>query len=408
MKVIYLHQYFNTPKMSGGTRSYEMARRLVASGHEVSIITTWREETDQKTWFVTDESGIKVYWLPVTYSNRMNYAARIKAFLHFAWSSAYKAASLDGDIIFATSTPLTIALPAIYASWRKQIPMVFEVRDMWPSVPIALGAIRNPLLVKVSIWLEKIAYKHSAHIVALAPGMREDIIAQGISSDKVSVIPNGCDLDVFSQTPRTPLPRDLYPWLGTRKLVLYAGTVGKANGIDYLVKLAQQVKLFDPEVRFVVIGDGGEWQKVRSLAIEKGVFEKNFFMLPALPKYDLVLWLHSATIILALLTNLPIVYKHAVQNKFFDALAVGKPIACNFDGFQSQVAKEYDIGLIIDPLNPDVAAKQLLSALYDTQWLDGVPERSRILAEGRFNRDHLATQLEEILLDVVAKHKLKN
>ncbi|MFM6006965.1 MAG: glycosyltransferase, partial [Sphaerospermopsis kisseleviana] len=78
------------------------------------------------------------------------------------------------------------------------------------------------------------------------------------------------------------------------------------------------------------------------------------------------------------------------------------------DGFQSQVAKEYDIGLIIDPLNPDVAAKQLLSALYDTQWLDGVPERSRILAEGRFNRDHLATQLEEILLDVVAKHKLKN
>mgnify|MGYP006423682735 CR=1 FL=1 len=408
MKVIYLHQYFNTSNMSGGTRSYEMAKRLVAAGHEVSMVTSWRQQTDKKNWFMTEEAGIKVYWLPVPYSNRMNYIERIKAFLKFAWSSARKAASLEGDVVFATSTPLTIAIPAIYTSWKKKIPMVFEVRDMWPAVPIALGIIRNPLLIRLAYWLEQKAYNHSSHIIALAPGMREDIIASGVAPTKISVIPNGCDLDVFSSVSTAYSPRDIYPWLGSRKLVLCAGTVGKVHKLDYLVHLAEQVYLSDPEIRFVVIGDGGEWEKIQSIAIQAGIFEKNFFMFSALPKYDLVTWLHTATIIVSLITGLKLLYKDAVQNKFFDALAVGKPIACNFDGFQSQVAVESDIGLILDPINIGVAADQLISALNNKDWLDAVPNRAKILAEGRFNRDHLAAELERILVDVVAKTSEKS
>lgn len=408
MKVIYLHQYFNTPNMSGSTRSYEMARRLVAAGHEVSMVTSWREQTDKKNWFMTEEAGIKVYWLPVPYSNGMNYIERIKAFFKFAWSSAHKTASLDGDVVFATSTPLTIAVPAIYSSWKKQIPMVFEVRDMWPAVPIALGAIRHSLLVKLALWLEKKAYKHSSHIVALAPGMRNDIVAGGISEEKVSVIPNGCDLDVFSGVHKGHSPRDHYSWLENRKLILFAGTIGRANGVDYLVRIARQVSFSDPEVRFAIVGEGGEWEKVRSLAVQEGIFEKNFFMLPALPKCDLVPWLHAADIIVALFTGPRVIWKDAVQNKFFDALAVGKPIACNFDGFQSQVAVESDIGFILDPLNIESAADRLLSAINNQDWLDAVPNRAKILAEGRFNRDRLAAELENILVDVVAKTSEKS
>src|SRR6185295_8166233 len=116
MRVIYLHQYFNTPDMAGGTRSYEMARRLVAAGHEVHMVTTWREPTDKTGWFVTSEAGITVHWLPVPYSNYLSYARRIRAFLRFAWASSRKAAALPGDVVFATSTPLTVAVPGIYAS----------------------------------------------------------------------------------------------------------------------------------------------------------------------------------------------------------------------------------------------------------------------------------------------------
>jgi UDP-N-acetylglucosamine:LPS N-acetylglucosamine transferase len=143
MKIIYLHQYFNTPTMVGSTRSYEMARRLVAYGHEVHMITSWREDDGRKNWFKTEENGINVHWLPVPYSNEMGFYERIKAFVKFALGSAKKAIELKGDIVFATSTPLTIAVPGIIASKINRIPMVFEVRDLWPEVPVALGILRG-------------------------------------------------------------------------------------------------------------------------------------------------------------------------------------------------------------------------------------------------------------------------
>ena len=119
MKITYLHQYFVTNDMSGGTRSYEFARRLVSMGHEVDMITTWREPDSRKSWFVTQEDGIKVHWLPLQYSNHMSYFKRIKAFIKFAWYSAHRAAYLESDIVLATSTPLTVAFPAVYASKKK-------------------------------------------------------------------------------------------------------------------------------------------------------------------------------------------------------------------------------------------------------------------------------------------------
>jgi len=159
VKIIYLHQYFNTPDMSGGTRSYEMARRMVAAGHEVQMVTSYREPgSNRSEWFKTEEAGIQVHWYPVPYSNHMSFAQRIKAFFSFALAARKKAVELDGDIIFATSTPLTIALPAVSASRKKKIPMVFEVRDLWPEMPIAVGALKNPLMRFAAHKLEHWAY----------------------------------------------------------------------------------------------------------------------------------------------------------------------------------------------------------------------------------------------------------
>ncbi|XKF14805.1 hypothetical protein LL947_09945 [Halomonas sp. BLK-85] len=92
MKIIYLHQYFNTPEISGGTRSYEMARRMVSSGHEVHMVTSYREQGESRRgWFKTEESGIHVHWYPVPYSNHMGFAQRLKAFFAFALAARRKA-----------------------------------------------------------------------------------------------------------------------------------------------------------------------------------------------------------------------------------------------------------------------------------------------------------------------------
>jgi glycosyltransferase involved in cell wall biosynthesis len=399
VKIIYLHQYFLTPEMSGATRSYEMARRLASAGHEVHMITTdQRRGGRARSWRESTESGIRVHWARVPYSNEMGFAARLGAFFSFAVMATALAARLKGDVILATSTPLTIAAPALVVSAWRRIPFVFEVRDMWPDVPIAIGAIRNPLVVWLARWLELTAYRRAAHVVALAPGMRDDIIAKGIPAAKVSVVPNGCDLDVFSEDPGTASPRDEFSWLGTRKLVLFAGTLGLVNGVDYLVRLAAHTAKAEPEIRFVVIGGGREWNRVHDLAAQMGVLDRSFFMFEPLPKRELVQWLHAADLIVALFTGPPAVWKDAVQNKFFDALAAGKPIASNFDGWQSRIAVEAGVGLTLDSSDIEAASRQVIMTLGNAEWLGAVPEKARHLAEGRFKRTNLANQMLEILV----------
>jgi len=402
MHVIYIHQYFTTPNMSGGTRSFEMARRVVAAGHRVSMITSNRETATHFGWHTTQEAGIEVHWLPVAYSNRMSYPKRIWAFVRFAFASARRAASIQGDVIFATSTPLTVAIPALYASWRQNIPMVFEVRDMWPAVPIAMGAFRNPMLVWLARLLEKTTYQRSAHIVALAPGMKDDVVATGIPTKKVTVIPNGCDIDVFGKTPTKKIgPREKHGWLTGRKLVVFTGTLGKANGVSYMARVAVCVKAIDPEIRFVVVGDGADSLAVRKTAEQGGVLDLTFFMFPSLPKHEAAQWVRSADMVMCLFTGPQAIWKDAVQNKFFDAVAAGKPTASNFEGFQSLVAVEHGIGVILDSEDAAVAAKQLVETLNNAQWLEGVESRSRVLAEGEFSRDHLAQRLLTVLANTM-------
>ena len=175
--------------MAGSTRSYEMARRLVDAGHEVHMVTSNRNSNKNKNrqWYKTIESGIQVHWIQIPYSNNLSYNDRVKAFFKFAIKASTKAASLVGDVVFATSTPLTIAIPGIFAAKLNRIPMVFEVRDLWPNLPIAMGAIKNSALIFAARQLERFAYRYSTRIVALSPGMKEGIVATGYPSENATV-----------------------------------------------------------------------------------------------------------------------------------------------------------------------------------------------------------------------------
>ncbi|MDB4886090.1 MAG: putative glycosyltransferase [Gemmatimonadetes bacterium] len=404
MRVVYLHQYFLTPDMAGGTRSYEMARRLVRDGHEVHMVTTDREPAGNgPRWRETHEAGIHVHWARVPYRNDMGFLARMRAFLTFAFASIGRAAALRGDVILATSTPLTIAIPALVVSAWKRVPFVFEVRDMWPDVPIAIGALRNPLLVWLARRLELITYHRARRVIALAPGFKDDIVAKGIPAEKVSVISNGCDLELLATASGESAPRRDYPWLGHRKLVLFAGTVGQVNGVDYLVRLAARVRAIDPEIRFVVIGEGRDVPKVRQRAAEAGLLDTSFFLFDAMPKRQIVPWLHAANLFVSLFTGPRVLWKDTVQNKFFDALAAGKPIASNFDGWQARLAERVGIGLTLDPTDDEGTAHRLVAALQNDDWLAGVPVRAAALARGEFDREHLYQKLRVLLESVVSR-----
>jgi glycosyltransferase involved in cell wall biosynthesis len=401
MKITYIHQYFTTPEQGGGTRSYEMGRRLVRMGHQVNMVTT-RREAGFGGWRVRDVSGMKVHELGVPYSNHMSNARRILAFLHFALAASWKAAALQADVVFATSTPLTVAIPGLAASLARRIPMVFEVRDLWPDVPIALGALKSPWSRWLACRLERLVYARSRHIVALAPGMRDEIVAKGVDPKEVTVIPNGCDTELFKpdSEARQAVVRSL-PQLGMGPLVVFTGTIGRANGLGYLVDVAAAVRSLDPEIRFVVVGDGAERAGVEERAREAGVLGTSMFFLGHQPKAEAAKWVVASDMVVCLFTGPRVVWKDAVQNKFFDALAAGKPTASNFEGYQSIVAKEGGIGIILDAASASRGAEQLCTALRDRAWLAQVPGRAQRLDDGPFSRDALAGELERVLARAV-------
>lgn len=400
MIILYLHQYFKTPKDSGGTRSFEMARRFVQAGHHIIMITSDTDANEDGDWYSSVVEGIEVHWLPIPYNNKMSYSERIKAFLKFAMKAGEKASSFDADIIFATSTPLTIALPAVQTKKKLNVPMVFEVRDLWPELPIAMGAIKNPILQYAAKKLEKFAYKHSNYIVALSPGMKEGVVKTGYPSEKVSVIPNSCDIEMFTVKNELSIAfRDRYDWLKNRPLIVYTGTLGHINGVGYLAEIAKEMKKINPEVRFVVVGEGVEFDKVKELAIQNGVFEENFYMLGKIPKNEVPSVLNAADIATSLFIDLEPMWANSA-NKFFDALASGTPIAINYGGWQKDELNNSGAGIVLSATNISESAVQLNSLLSDIERIKIMRKKAKDLALAKFDRDKLAKKLLNVIESV--------
>ena len=397
MKIIYLHQYFNTPEMPGGSRSYEFSKKLIEMGHNVEMITTYREPCKNKKWFKTKNDGITIHWLPLKYSNNMNFFNRLKVFFTFAWKAYFKAKKIEADIIYASSTPLTIAIPAVFTKLKKNIPMVFEVRDLWPDVPIAMKILKNPFLIYVAKLLELWAYKNSNSIVALSPQMKKGIIAKKIDPKKIAVIPNSSDLEKFSFDKKLALNfRNRRQWLKNRPLLLYTGTFGKVNALDYTIKLAKSLMMQNSEIRILLIGDGAEKKKLVKEAKKNKVYKKNLFIEKPLPKKDMPASLSAASIVSNFVIDIRENWANSA-NKFFDGLAAGKPIFLNHGGWMQDLVLINRCGLCMYGKKIETVAKELDIALSNNMWLKSKGNSSKKLAKKFFDRNIHAKQIEEVL-----------
>lgn len=405
MYILYLHQYFVPPDGSGGTRSYEMARRFVKRGDRVTLVTSsaFFPQHYKLGEGVTRLSidGIDLVVIHAPYSNRMSYAARMRAFAAFALKSVREALAVGGvDVIFATSTPLTIALPAILAKYRHRKPMVFEVRDLWPELPIAMGALRSPLSRAAARWLERIAYRNANRVVALSPGMRDGIVRAGFPADLVSVVPNSCDVELFERAAAGENAfLERYPELRRGPLITYAGTFGAINGVEYLARIAAFMLDLRPDVHFLVVGSGKQWEVVEQTARALGVLGRNFHMLPPMPKAVVPDLLAASTVCTSLFIDLPEMRNNSA-NKFFDALAAGKPVAINYGGWHAELLSETGAGFVLPPHDAREGARLLAEALACPATLGAASAAARQLAHGAFNRDVLAARLRGVFEEV--------
>jgi glycosyltransferase involved in cell wall biosynthesis len=341
--------------------------------------------------------GIPTTIINVPYANEMSFAKRIRAFFEFAILASREVIRCQADVVFATSTPLTIAIPAIVSKTRWHIPMIFEVRDLWPELPIAVGALRNPMAKALARILEWIAYHASTHIVALSPGMADGIMSRGIHSGRVTVIPNSCDVNVFAvPSERGTAFRQRLGLVAEQPLIVYAGSLGMINGTDYLVEIAAAMKLINPQIHFLIVGSGAERNRVSDRAKRLRVLGENLSIWEPIPKAQMPDLLAAATISTSLFIPLRQMWNNSA-NKFFDALAAGKPIAINYGGWQARVLEESGAGIVLPPEDPAQGAVRLDALVRDSQRLQHMASAARELAHTRFSRDQLFQNLEAIL-----------
>ncbi len=401
MHIVYIHQYYCNPSMAGGIRSYEQARRLVALGHTVDVITTDITGTQtERGWRQTEDDGVRVHWFSVPYNNSMSFARRIRAFAEFMVVATAKAAALKGELVFATSTPLTVAVPGVLAAkWRtraNRVPFVFEVRDLWPEVPIEMGLLRNPLAQRVAGALANFAYRNAEEVVALSPGMAAGVTARRPAS-RVTVIPNAADLAMFEVSEdRIEKFRYEHEWLGDRPLIVYTGALGAVNGVDYLVRAARRMREIDPEIRVLIVGHGKEWEPAKRLAAELGLLDRTVRMWEKVPKAELPVILGAATMSTSFVRPIRALWDNSA-NKFFDALAAGRPIAVNYGGWQAELLDETGAGLVLDPTDFDAAGELFARYCRDELWLAQARIAAHKLAVEQFSRDLLFDRFVAVL-----------
>jgi glycosyltransferase involved in cell wall biosynthesis len=406
VRILYLHQYFATPKSNAGTRSFEIAKRLVGNGHQVIFVTSSAYLSKDYDlvggWNFIEISGIKLYVLKSNYSNKDAFVLRMMKFLSFSIRAIFKSLTIKSDVVLATSTPLTIAIPGLIYSKLKSVPLVFEVRDLWPELPIATGVIKNKLLILFASWLERYTYKNSKRLIGLSPGMCEGIRKHGIDSSLITLATNSCDTDLFDVNKSVGISylNDKLSFVGDRKLVVYTGTFGLINDVSYIVELAKVAKDIDPSLCFLAIGEGMQKESVTEKAINNGVLNNNLYILPAVPKSEIVQLLSAASLSLSLFGPVKEMWKNSA-NKLFDSLASQTPVAINYSGWQKDFILEHECGLVLDSNNFEMSVNQISTFLNDNARYEKALLSCKDLSYNQFSRDLMANRVEMALKGAV-------
>lgn len=391
MNILYIHQYFKTPKEPGGTRSYWIAQELIKNGHQVTMITADPQATQKRKEVIID--GIKVIYLQEAYSQNMSISTRLKSFLGFVWKSISEARKhKDIDLVIATSTPLTVGITALYMKWFKKTPYIFEVRDLWPEVPIQMGAFKSPLIVKPTRWFEKTIYKNAKHVIALSPGMQEGVLKY-LPKQKTSMIPNMSKIDAFWPREKNMV---LAQKLGLKPdsfKIVHFGSLGIANGAHTIIASAKLMKDVE-DVEFLFVG-GGATEKALQSEVNKHQLD-NVKFLGRFPMKEVSEIVNFCDVSMVSFLDLPILYTNS-PNKLFDSLSAGKPIIVNSAGWTKRLVEENSCGYYVNPNKPSELVDKLLFLQSHPEVVKQQAFASRRLAETKYDKSILCKQFVEVI-----------
>ncbi|PID70918.1 MAG: glycosyltransferase WbuB [Flavobacteriales bacterium] len=392
MQIVYFYQYFSTPKGSWGTRVYEFAKNWVEQGHKVTVVTSVYSKSDIVARKFLDNQiidGINLKIINVKIDNKQSILKRIFSFLVYSFFSVYYALVLKCDVVIASSGPITVGVPGLVAKVFRRRKFVFEVRDLWPEGAIELGVLKNKLLQKISYTFEKWCYKKANLVVALSPGMQQNIKGRYPKTNVISVT-NSANIELFSSQ-KQPLN---HPVLKDKKYAIYTGNIGMVNNSELLYKVALLLtKKNRNDIHIVLVGDGQ--QKEELVKKSKGI--KNIHFLGLMPKDELVNFVKNAFVSLIPLNNTPMLATSS-PNKLFESMAAAVPVIQTTNGWMKTMLKQAKAGFSVSSSDENELMEKLIFLVDNSDLALEMGANAYNYAKNNFDKDILAKRmLDEIL-----------
>lgn len=406
--VLFLSSNFPPEVNALANRTAEHARRWAEGGGDVTVVAgpphfpEGRIHGGYRNRFTVERiDGVEVLRVPMYVTANEGFVRRTLSYVSYMISAAWhtRRTRLTPGVVVASTPQFFAGLAGWIASRRLRRPFVLEVRDLWPKSIVAVGAMRRGILVRLLERLETALYRAADHVVVVSPAFRSHIEERGVPAERITVLPNGVDVEWFERPVEREEVRALREELGMcgQFIAAYLGTVGMAHGLDIVLEAARACR--DPDIAFLVVGAGAELQSLRDRAQRLGL--ENVRIVDKQPRWRVPLFYSLADVSLVLLRDRP-AFRQVIPSKMFEAMAMRRPVVLSVAGQAREILDAAHAGIAVPPEKP----KAILDAV---RALKADPERCRELGDGgaRFVREHydrraLADRYWILLQDVAA------
>lgn len=406
MNILLLHQYFLEEDGAGGTRFNEMTKIWSEMGHQITVLAGMmpdhtgkkREEYRNKKFAFKQHDKVRVIRCHVNEAYNKNFIGRIWGYFSFVfyalWAGLFKTKG-KFDLVLVTSPPLFIGVTAYFLSKVKKIPLVFEVRDLWPESAIDTGVIKSKLLIGWMYKLEAFMYRKAVLINVLTPAFRQSLIEKKqVPKEKIVFIPNAADFSLSEKILNSFNPTGLRKEMNvTDKFVItYVGAHGLANGLNQILDTAELLK--DTNVVFWLIGKGMKRDALIAEAKKRNL--DNVVFITPVPKTEIFNYILASDVGASVLIKND-TFKTIYSNKTFDYMSCKKPVLLAIDGISREMIEEADAGIFVEPENPLDFAEKIRQYLNNPDLIKKQGENGYKYARANFDREILAKQYMEQL-----------
>ena len=404
MRILFLSHYFPPEVNAPASRTYEHCRQWVADGHEVTVVTCVPNHPAGQVFpgytnrlYQTEiKDGIRVVRLLTYVTPNEGFLKRSANYVLYMLMATAAAPFLPAtDVVVSTSPQFFNGLAGYFVHILKRVPWVLEIRDLWPESILAVGAIKNRLLIRTLEWMERFAYRNADHIVSVTDSFVDHIVARGGDPRKIAVIKNGVDFSVFHEVPQDSALVSQYSLEG-KFVAAYVGTHGMAHGLDVILEAAKLLR-DRPDIVFLMVGDGAEKSRLAEHCRVMGL--GNVIMLGQQSKGTMPAIWSIADVGLVLLRRRP-VFKTVIPSKMFEIMAMKKPIILGVEGEAQRIVEAAACGVCIEPESAQQLADNLVSLAANDEEVARLGENGSRYVREHFDREVLARRFITLLKSV--------